>query len=338
MGNCCRLNNSNKEFNNQIIFNESMISEKESEEKNSTKLKTNNRYNNFIETADNSLNLNFKRIIKEQAKIISPKEFDNIITSQYPHLNRIPFPENRMPSNAKNIFSSQPIKFSTGEIYMGSWNSKNQRHGFGIGINPDGTLFKGLWKGDKVGNFGIFMEKNGDYYMGELKDGKFEGKGELEIQGSFRYTGEFKNVVIDGRGKMENYENECLYDGDWKEGVETGTGILEFSDGTKYEGEFKNGLYHGNGMITFSNGDKFEGEFVEGCIKGKGKYTWNDGEKYDGEYEDFMKNGFGKFYWNNDKYYEGMWLNNKQHGNGIIHYDDKEISGMFRFGKIIKGN
>ena len=51
-----------------------------------------------------------------------------------------------------------------------------------------------------------------------------------------------------------------------------------------------------------------------------------------------MKNGFGKFYWNNDKYYEGMWLNNKQHGNGIIHYDDKEISGMFRFGKIIKGN
>ena len=65
---------------------------------------------------------------------------------------------------------------------------------------------------------------------------------------------------------------------------------------------------------------------------------WNDGKKYDGEYEDFMKNGFGKFYWNDNKYYEGQWLNNKQHGKGLIHNEETEIEGIFRFGKIIKGN
>ncbi len=51
-----------------------------------------------------------------------------------------------------------------------------------------------------------------------------------------------------------------------------------------------------------------------------------------------MKNGFGKFYWNDNKYYEGQWLNNKQHGKGIIHYNEEEKNGTFRFGKIIKGN
>ena len=58
---------------------------------------------------------------------------------------------------------------------------------------------------------------------------------------------------------------------------------------------------------------------------------------YDGEYEDFMKNGIGKFYWNEDKYYEGQWLNNKQHGKGLIYKEGKEIEGIVRFGKIIKG-
>ena len=51
-----------------------------------------------------------------------------------------------------------------------------------------------------------------------------------------------------------------------------------------------------------------------------------------------MKNGFGKFSWSKDKYYEGQWLNNRQHGKGTLYYEGKEIEGLFRFGKIIKGN
>ena len=51
----------------------------------------------------------------------------------------------------------------------------------------------------------------------------------------------------------------------------------------------------------------------------------------------FVVNGFGKFYWSEKKYYEGQGLNNKQHGKGLIRNDDKEIEGIFRFGKIIKG-
>ena len=32
------------------------------------------------------------------------------------------------------------IQFQNGEIYEGGWNSNNQRHGFGISINKEGTL------------------------------------------------------------------------------------------------------------------------------------------------------------------------------------------------------
>ena len=338
MGNCCRVNFSKQEFNDQLLFQGDEYVD-QAPDGTLIKLKGYNTRNLInIETSENSLNINFKRIIKEQAEIISSTDFDNILSNHYPNLNHIPFPESKLPLNSKNLFSSQPIKFPTGEIYSGMWNSKNQRHGYGIGISAEGTLFKGLWENDRLGNFGIFMEKNGDYYMGDFKDGKFEGQGELEVQGKFRYKGNFKNDVIEGKGWMENFENGTKYEGDWKEGEETGTGVLIFPDGTRYKGDFKNGLYNGNGTMIFINGDRFEGEFVEGCIKGKGKYEWNNGEKYEGDYEDFMKNGYGKFFWNEDKFYEGMWLNNKQHGKGTIHYKEKVIEGMFRFGKIIKGS
>ena len=332
MGTWCTKGSHLQDINNQFIFQGEMT-DGTSEGRGSKLYNSNpdkfinNKYSNCIKT------------IKEQAEIISETDFENILSSQFPQLNHIIYPEDSNFIPSKNNFLLPPIKFPSGELYKGSWNSNNKRHGFGISISSDGnTLFKGKWDCDKIGNYGLFLEKNGDYYLGELKEGKFEGKGELEFQGVSKYKGEFKNDLPEGKGIFEDFENLYKYEGDWVNGCKTGRGVLEFSDGTKYEGEFKNDLYDGIGVLKFNNGNKYEGEFVEGNIKGKGKFFWKDGKKYDGEYEDFMKNGFGKFYWNEEKYYEGQWLNNKQHGKGLIHNGIKEIDGIFRFGKIIKGN
>ena len=378
MGNWCGKNNSN-ESRNQITFPGEMMTDGTSEGREPKFYQTNQG------KFDDPKYSNFMKIVKEQAEIISETDFENIITSQFPFLNRIIYPENYTYTPSKNTFILPPIKFPSGEIYKGSWNSVNKRHGFGISISSDGnTLFKGIWDLDKIGNFGLFLEKNGDYYLGQLKEGKFEGKGELNIEGVSKYKGDFeydlpngKGIFEDfenlykyngdwemgykngkgvlefhdgtiyegefeydlphGKGSFEDFENLYKYNGDWEMGYKNGKGVLEFLDGTIYEGEFKNDLYDGTGALKFSNGDKYEGEFKEGNIKGKGKFVWNDGKRYDGEYEDFMKNGFGKFYWSEKKYYEGQWLNNKQHGKGLIRNDDKEIEGIFRFGKIIKG-
>ncbi len=324
MGNCCAQGNLFWENSHQFIYqNETTGSEGKE-----TKLYNQNKNPNLIRT------------IKEQAEIISEDDFETILQSNFPNLNRIVYPEGNSPSSfpPKNIFSFDPIKFPSGEIYKGSWDSNKKRQGFGISISADGnTLYKGNWESDKIGDFGLFLEKKGNYYLGQIKEGKFEGKGELNIEGISKYNGEFKNDLPEGKGIFEDYENNYKYDGDWSLGKKNGRGVLEFTDGTKYEGDFKNDLYDGNGIIKFNNGNVYEGEFVEGNIKGKGKFVWNDGKKYDGDYEDFMKNGFGKFFWKEKKYYEGQWLNNKQHGQGKIVNDGSEIEGTFRFGKIIKG-
>ena len=333
MGICCTRGTPNFEINNQLIFQGEMT-ELTSDGKgsklynlNPSKI-TNTKYSDFIHT------------IKEQSEIISETDFDNILSKDFAKLNRIIYPEEHNLTPIKNVFEGPPIKYTTGEIYKGCWNyCNNKRHGFGISISSDGnTLYKGEWDSDKVGEFGLFLEKNGNYYLGQLNQGKFEGKGELEIEGVSKYKGEFKKDLPNGKGFFEDYGNFYKYNGDWENGLKHGKGILEFSDGTKYEGEFKNDLYDGIGVIKFRNGNKYEGEFCEGNIKGKGKFIWNEGFKYDGEYDDFMKNGFGKFFWNDNKYYEGQWLNNKQHGKGTIFYEGDEINGIFRFGKIIKGN
>ena len=324
MGNCCAQGNLFWENSHQFIYqNETTGSEGKE-----TKLYNQNKNPNLIRT------------IKEQAEIISEDDFETILQSNFPNLNRIVYPEGNSPSSfpQKNIFFFDPIKFPSSEIYKGSWDSNKKRQGFGISISADGnTLYKGNWESDKIGDFGLFLEKNGNYYLGQIKEGKFEGKGELKIEGISKYNGEFKNDLPEGKGIFEDYENNYKYDGDWSLGKKNGRGVLEFTDGTKYEGDFKNDLYDGNGIIKFNNGNVYEGEFVEGNIKGKGKFVWNDGKKYDGDYEDFMKNGFGKFFWKEKKYYEGQWLNNKQHGQGKIVNDGSEIEGTFRFGKIIKG-
>ena len=324
MGNCCAQGNLFWENSHQFIYqNETTGSEGKE-----TKLYNQNKNPNLIRT------------IKEQAEIISEDDFETILQSNFPNLNRIVYPEGNSPSSfpQKNIFFFDPIKFPSGEIYKGSWDSNKKRQGFGISISADGnTLYKGNWESDKIGDFGLFLEKNGNYYLGQIKEGKFEGNGELNIEGISKYKGEFKNDLPEGKGTFEDFENLYKYNGDWEMGYKNGKGVLEFHDGTIYEGEFKNDLYDGNGIIKFNNGNVYEGEFVEGNIKGKGKFVWNDGKKYDGDYEDFMKNGSGKFYWNDKKYYEGQWLNNKQHGKGLICNEGKEIEGLFRFGKIIKG-
>ena len=88
--------------------------------------------------------------------------------------------------------------------------------------------------------------------------------------------------------------------------------------------------------MKFKDGKQYEGEFVDGKVEGTGKFIWEDGKIYEGEYDNFMKNG--KFFWNDNKYYDGQWVNNRQHGKGLIYCDGQEIEGIFRFGKIIKGD
>ena len=322
---CCGKMSDNQETNNQMLFPAEIIRDLKT-------IKTND------EKDIEKTKINFENSLKNQAEVITDKSFENELGENFYYLNNIDFPKEIENKKEENCQIFPPIKFTNNEIYKGSWNANNQRHGFGINKNQDGFIYKGLWNNDNIGDYGLFLENNGNYYKGYLKEGKLEGKGEMEIKGKYKYMGDFSDDLPNGKGFLEDYENGYKYTGDMLNGKKEGKGILEYQDGVTYEGDFKNDVFNGIGVLKLNNGRQYEGEFRDGKINGKGKFMWEDGKIYEGEYNNCMKNGFGKFYWNKDKYYEGQWLNNRQHGKGTIYYDGKEIDGIFRFGKIIKGN
>ena len=332
---CCR-NAPNDENKNQFYFNEIGQRETISSNLDSNKILYTSTIhkNDFI-----PIKINFENILKQHGEFILNKNITEILDEINPIANKIPLKEGiENVQLTEDRFIAPPIKFTTGEIYKGSWNKSNKRDGFGININPEGIIFKGLWDNDKVGKYGLFLDALGNYYLGDLCNGKSEGKGEMLVKDKMKYVGDFFNDVPNGNGILENYEDNTVYEGQVENGIKNGKGILKYSDGTKYKGDFKDDKFDGTGVLEFADGRKYEGEFHDNKIKGKGKFTWSDGKMYDGEYDDFMRNGNGKYFWDENKYYEGQWINNKQHGKGTIHYEGKEIKGTFRYGKIIMGN
>ena len=273
--------------------------------------------------------------IKDKGGLFQKSTISEILEQINPTANKITLPNEIINNN--NLLSIQEpmIKFPDGEIYEGGWNLNNQRNGYGISVNKEGNVFKGLWENDNFGKYGAFIENNGNYYMGELDSGKAKGKGEMFINNKMKYKGEFNDDLPCGEGILENYKDNSIYKGNVLNGVKEGYGELKFEDGTIYKGEFKNDKFNGKGKIIFSNGREYEGEFKNNKMDGEGKFTWEDGKQYIGKYNDNIKQGRGKLCWNNDKYYEGEWFNNKPHGYGMYYLNGKLLKGKFRFGKII---
>ena len=48
------------------------------------------------------------------------------------------------------MFKMDPVKLSQEQIYVGYWNSNNQKHGNGKLISRDGSIREGLWMNDKA--------------------------------------------------------------------------------------------------------------------------------------------------------------------------------------------
>ena len=77
-----------------------------------------------------------------------------------------------------------------------------------------------------------------------------------------KYEGEIRNNVPHGNGVL-SFEGEQIHVGEFKDGLKNGQGTSILPDGHKYEGEWKEGELHGQGTYTFPNGNKGIGEFRE---------------------------------------------------------------------------
>lgn len=122
--------------------------------------------------------------------------------------------------------------------------------------------------------------------------------------GDLKYEGDFANKTINGKGKWyrqiksENNKNRIVdhylsYDGEFKDGIPHGKGIVYYSKHNYYSGEFKDGIPHGKGgtMIMTKN-KEYRGEFVNGLPHGIGELKDNN-FYYTGEFVNGYANGRG---------------------------------------------
>ena len=84
---------------------------------------------------------------------------------------------------------------------------------------------------------------DGSTFTGSLIDGKMEGKGTY---------------------KLPPPDEQCEYQGDFKDDRLDGNGVFKEKDGRIYEGQFKEGKKHGFGIYTWKNSIRYEGFWKEG--------------------------------------------------------------------------
>ena len=68
----------------------------------------------------------------------------------------------------------------------------------------------------------------------------------------------------------------------------TGRGVLQWIrngvPAERYDGEMKDGLYEGRGLINYGNGTRYDGDFRAGEREGRGTFVWSNGNRYIGDF------------------------------------------------------
>lgn len=112
------------------------------------------------------------------------------------------------------------------------------RHGRGIFIGLDGSIYEGYWKFDKMSGFGRKVFIDGSVYEGDWLDGSQNGQGKHSLANGDTYLGEFKDNNYDGHGTQTLRSGQ--YIGNFRLGKKHNEGTFTWTDGSFYKGQFVN--------------------------------------------------------------------------------------------------
>lgn len=224
--------------------------------------------------------------------------------------------------------------FENKEYYSGTFNKKNQKHGFGVCITRQSDKYQGYWLDNLYNGWGELIDKKGTIWYGQFVQGKFTGKGEKYTIDGNCYIGDFQNFEKNGEGEEDTeFYN---YKGEFKNDKKQGKGKI-FMKLLKdiYEGDFLNDCITGNGEYRWANNNLYNGEFLNGKMHGKGINRWPDGTCYEGDYVNGIKEGHGRYTKPNGKVYVGGFKDGKPHGKGKLVSSKGEIDVEFNKGNIV---
>ena len=225
---------------------------------------------------------------------------------------------------------------------MGSLLSTNNMSCEAMTPSQRANRYFGDTKNGKKDGKGKLYDENGDLvYDGEWKDDKRNGNGisypTKANSERFIHEGDFKDDKVHGYATQSNLDKVICYDGEFKDGLYDGQGVLfkairnmDVDDGKPaYSGNFQRGMRHGYG-ISYDESDQmsYKGEWVGNMRVGEGIEFFAGSEIYVGAFKEDQRHGFGReFYFDGDCKYEGEWKDGKYDGNGSLFYEDDEPHG-----------
>lgn len=110
------------------------------------------------------------------------------------------------------------------------------------------------------------------------------------------YAQQPKSAALSGASPLQpapQRQKSCT-DGRVSEGKMNGRVKVTFPNDDCYDGEWKDGMENGSGKKIYSiSGEVYVGEWKEGKCNGRGKYSYGGGEVYDGEWKEDKCNGTG---------------------------------------------
>jgi hypothetical protein len=153
------------------------------------------------------------------------------------------------------------IDWDNGDHYVGNFEN-GLRSGHGVMTEPKRKRrYEGNWKMSQRHGHGTQSFGNGDHYIGDFANDKFHGRGEL-LTSNGKYEGEFRDGLRHGFGIMA-FKHSCRYEGQWSNGRMDGKGLYIWSDSTRYEGQWVKGERTGEGVLTLPTGEKY-GKYSRG--------------------------------------------------------------------------
>ena len=129
-----------------------------------------------------------------------------------------------------------------------------------------------------------------------------------------------------------------VYEGELKDGMFNGKGILSYPNGDRYEGTFINGLLNGTGSFLGRHGATYQGGFSNGEYSGTGVFIDAHRYRYEGAFQDGECTGNGELRLPSGTTYKGVFKDSRLNGTGSVHYPDGAVEeGEFRNGELNGG-
>ena len=147
------------------------------------------------------------------------------------------------------------------------------RHGHATVRMGNGTFFEGVFHDGAPQGNAVLVFPNEDRWEGNFDRGRLHGHGTYTwarpmghpqaLKWRKKYIGWLEDGRIESQGRPSTFIlNKQIYEGEFRDGVAHGKGVMLWADGHHYDGEWVDGRAQGDGVLTLVDGTEKKGPFV----------------------------------------------------------------------------